>query len=157
MNLKLFSGILNFKLWLFAGTSVTDNRKVPWSRECIEAVLKNFGDEIHRNVNTVSGEKIRDLINKTPCMKSKTTAQVRSWIHNRRKTINKHHSGDEMSTTKRRNTIPGNIYVVFEDHIERQAIPTINECIKVYETSPSLKAYSPLDIQGFVKSALNFQ
>lgn len=130
-------------------------KKQPWTNECIEAVLNVFEKEINSEKSTISGKKIIDLICSTPCLKTRTPAQIRTWIHNKRKTI-LNDSGSGNKSNKRRNTVPSIIYTYFEKNIQTNIIPTVEECVLEYSHSPSLKKYSPIDIQHLIKKAIEF-
>lgn len=81
-------------------------------------------------------------------MKSRTPAQVRTWLHNKRKkTLFE-------ETPPKRNRIPAIIYSLFERYIDNSTVPTLEECLSAYHKSPSLKSYSPADLQELVKKAI---
>lgn len=62
-------------------------KKQPWTHECVEAVMNVFETEVNGENNIISGKEINDLIFNTPCLKTRTAAQIRAWIHNKRKSI----------------------------------------------------------------------
>lgn len=81
-------------------------------------------------------------------MKSRTPAQVRTWLHTKRKKM----SFEEISPN--RNRVPAIIYSLFESYIDNDNVPSLEECLRVYHKSPSLRSYSPADLQELVKKAI---
>ena len=55
-----------------------------------------------------------------------------------------------------RQRIPTTIYKCFTSFIENGEIPSIIECTKAYEKSPSLLKYKPQQIQDLVCKAIEF-
>ena len=79
--------------------------------------LDRFHDELRRGV-TITGKAIENHINESPCLKNRTVAQVRTYLHTIKKKL---HCEPKESHGNRRNSVPTAIYTTFEHQIRQQS------------------------------------
>lgn len=133
----------------------TAGSRIPWNPDSCAAVMNAFGKKLLSDSVFPTGKEIQHLINKTPCLKNRSVAQVRTWMHNKKKI--KHSTNTILSpesTSKQKNRIPATIYLIFSQNIANKKIPTISECTAAYEKSPTMEKYGPRDLQNMVKKAI---
>lgn len=137
--------------------------KKPWNKESEELIISTFGER-YRKKDKIDGKEISRVIEMSPCLQGRDTAQVRSFLQHRiRKKVLYEDSADinsqiinSASKIPQRNRIPNNIYLHFNEYIKRGEIPSVENCTEKYGKSPSLNKFSPRDIQDLVQKAIEF-
>lgn len=79
------------------------------------------------------------------CFRKRSAAVIKTWIHNQMR--------KEAKASIKINIIDmcrKEIKRIFTDHISRNTIPSINECINAYKKSKVLQKFGPVDIQDMI-------
>lgn len=99
---------------------------------------------------------ILDLIRKNPCLSGRKLDQIRSFLQYDSRNEVKKNISDQQTPNQKRNTVPTFIYTYFKDHIENQDVPSVDDIIKVYSKSPTIRKFLVADIQEMVRKAMFF-
>jgi len=59
-------------------------KRIRWNEEEKNAVMSAFGTYIN-STKLPSLQEIHKLIQNSPCLKSRTAPQIKTWLHNQRK------------------------------------------------------------------------
>lgn len=93
---------------------------------------------------------IETVRSQNQCLQKRSAAVIKTWIHNQIK--------KEAKVSIKTNTISKDtaymcrkeIKIIFANHISRNTIPSINECIIAYKKSKILQKLGPIDIQDMI-------
>lgn len=139
---------------VFSVEKQTPYKKTKWDPQSCAAVMNAFENDLSES-KLPSSFKIRELINKTPCLQSRTVPQIRTWLHSKRKILyGERGDNSQEQSPQRRNTIPNTIYLLFARHIAEKKVPTLQDCYATYSKSPTLDKYNPKEIQDLVKKVI---
>lgn len=84
-------------------------------------------------------------------LKGRSEPQIRSWLHNQRKLYRQERN---LPDKRYRNRTPNSIYILFNEHINNKTVPSVAELAMAYEKSPSLQAYSVIQLQEIVQNVI---
>ena len=125
--------------------------KKPWTTVDMNILKKEFADELNNSKPKISGIKIQRIINKYSSLAARNIPQIRLKLHHLRK-----NSKEIIHNGSIRNTVPACIYQNFKKHINCKKIPLADDCSQKMQ-QPSLQGYSVMNIQKFVKRAIDLQ
>lgn len=130
---------------MFLASPYGETKRRRWNKEEKELALTAFHEYIAEK-KLPSLLDIETFRSQNQCFQKRSAAVIKTWIHNQIRKGTK-------TSVKNTNTIDmcrKEIKTIFADHISRNSIPSINECIIAYKKSKILQKLGPTDIQDMI-------
>lgn len=129
-------------------------KKKPYTEEEKSLIREKFKQRILER-QSITGEEIRKFIKENRCLEGRNVEQIRSFLqYDIRKEAPKKRMRKDSPNV--RNTIPTSVYNVFNEFIDKKKLPSIQEVCDRINLSPTFEKYSPRQLLGLVKKAIEY-